>query len=119
MKKLFLLLLFICFSTVAQTYKFGACYMNSNFVKVEGKFIIGETKVSIETDEKNKKLVEYDAFKGTNGIIYITDGSLTHTLSFVEEKGKKKGFEHEIVIVLTLDKRKDEAQIKYYCKLVE
>jgi hypothetical protein len=119
MKKLFLLLLFISFSTVAQTYTFGACYMNSNYVKVEGKFIIGETKVSIETGEKNKTVVEYDAFKGTNGIIYITDGTMNHTLNFIEEKGKKKGFEHEIVIVLTLDKRKDEAQIKYYCKLEE
>lgn len=119
MRNLLLLFIFFCFSIHAQTYKFGACYMNSNYHKMEGTFIIGETKVSIETGEKNKTVFEYDAFKGNNGIIYITDGSMTHTLNFIEEKGKKKGFEHEIIIVLTQDKRKGDTQIKYYCKLEE
>lgn len=120
MKNLHWLFLFISVIGNAQTYQFGACYTNSNYIKAEGTFTIGDKKVSIEAIEnKNKTVVEYEAFKGNNGVIYITDGAMIHTLNILEEKGKKKGFEHEVVIILTLDQKKDGAEIKYYCKKKE
>lgn len=120
MKKLFLLFFFISFSTVAQTYTFGACYTNATYIKTEGTITISEKKVSIESVENKKKTaVEYDAFKDKNGLIYLTDNTLIHTLVILDEKGKKKGFEHDTVMVITLDKSKDNIQIKYYCSLLQ
>lgn len=118
MKKLYLLVFFLNLAGYTQSYKFGAYHANSAFIKAEGTIVISDKKISIESiANKTKTVVEYDAFKDKAGLIYVIDGTMIHTLTFLDEKGKKKGFEHDTVILFTLDKSKDNAQIKYYCTL--
>jgi hypothetical protein len=121
MKKIILGLFLLIYSFgFSQTYKFGALGTTSFASKVLGTININEKKVSIESEYDGKKSsFEYDLIKKTNGLIYFTDGVMTHFFSFVNQKGTKKGFNYDTWIVFNADKRQSTEQIIYYCKLQE
>ncbi len=122
MKKLFLsiLLLSITFYSYSQTYKYGAGFTNGVFFKVEGTLTINEKQVIIEANDKDKKtLFEYDIIKKTNGMLYFTDGVMKHFFTFINEKGTKKGFDYDTIIVFNYDKSQSPYSLMYYCKIQE
>ncbi len=121
MKKI-LLGLFLIVSSFgsAQSYKFGALGTAAFTSKVIGTININEKKVLIETEyDGKKKSLEYDLIRKTNGLIYFTDGVMTHYFSFVDQKGTKKGFDYDTWVVFNFDKSQGNEQIIYYCKLQE
>lgn len=120
MKKIFTALLFFTLFSYSQEYKFGAGFANGIFFKTEGNLSITETKVIFETYDNDKKTItEYEVIKKTNGILYFTDGVMKHFFTFVEEKGKKKGFEYDTMIMFNFDKSQSPISVTYYCKLKE
>jgi len=121
MKKI-ILTLFLTFTLLSysQDYKFGAGFANGTFFKINGSLSITETKVIFETYEKEKKTVfEYDVIKKTNGMLYFTDGVMNHFFTFVDEKGTKKGFNYDTLVVFNYDKSQSNVPVMYYCKLQE
>jgi hypothetical protein len=121
MKKVFLLLIVLIWSnSFGQTYKIGAIFANSLFVKMDGTITVDDKKVIFETIYKDKKnVLEYDLVKKSNSVVYFTDGVMTHFLSFVDDKGKKKGFNYDTLVVYNFDKRQSDLQVMYYCKIQE
>jgi hypothetical protein len=122
MKKLFLtiLLLSITFYSYSQTYKFGAGSSNGINFKVVGNLVINDKQVLFETFEKDKKtLLEYDIIKKTNGMIYFTDGVMTHYFTFINENSTKKGFDYDTLVVFNFDKSQAISPVTYFCKLQE
>ena len=119
MKKIFLLILLsISFYSFSQTYKYGAGFVNGIFIKSEGTLTINEKKVVFEQNDKDKKTIyEYDVIKTINGMLYFTDGVMKHFFTFVNEKGTKKGFDYDTIIVFNFDKSQSPYPISYYCKL--
>lgn len=122
MKKL-LLGLFLIISSVGftQTYKYVAGFTDRvNYF--EGTFTINEKQVIFEVNEKDKKTVfEYDVIKKTNGMLYFTDGVMKHFFTFINEKGTKKGFDYDTIIVFNYDKnvKLSGESLMFYCKLQE
>ncbi len=117
-----LLGLFLIISSVGytQTYKYGAGFTNGVFFKVEGTLTINEKQVIFEVNEKDKKTVfEYDVIKKTNGMLYFTDGVMKHFFTFINEKGTKKGFDYDTIIVFNYDKSQSPYSLMYYCKIQE
>ncbi len=121
MKKI-LLGLFLIISSVGftQTYKYGAGSANGINFKIVGSIVINDKQVLIETINKDKKnLLEYDIVKKTNGIIYFTDGVMTHYFTFVNENGSKKGFDYDTWIIFNFDKSQAATPLIYFCKIQE
>ncbi len=122
MKKISILcFVMFCFLTsFSQKYNYGACFVNPNFIKLEGKIVITDSTVNISSIYKGvEKVNSYSVVKKVNGIIYITDGVMTHSIAMNSESGKKKGFEYDTLIILTFDSRQGVGQnMMYYSKLV-
>ena len=119
MKKL-LFVLFVLSSVLSysQSYKIGAGFVNPTFFKVDGILKITDKKVVFEINNKGKITTnEYEVVKNVNNTVYFTDGVMTHYLNFIDEKGKKKGFEYDIVVVYNFDKKQSDIQLMYYCKI--
>ena len=118
MKKIFLTLsfLFFCSLSFSQTYKFGAISSSSVTAKSEGKIIITDKNVSFESEGKT---FNYDLVKNVNGIIYFTDGVMTHFLTITEQKGSKKGFEYNYMINYQMDKNMGGTNVIYWSKKTE
>ena len=122
MKKLFLtiLLFSITFYSYSQTYKFGAGSANGINFKVVGNLVINDKQVLMETFDNDKKtLFEYDIVKKINGMIYFTDGVMTHYFTFVNENGTKKGFDYDTWVIFNFDKSQTTSPLIYFCKLQE
>ena len=119
MKKLILgIFLFFCLFSYSQDYKFGAGFANGIFFKVNGTLKITDKQVVFETYENDKKTVfEYEVIKKVNGILYFTDGVMKHFFTFINEKGSKKGFEYDTLIMFNYDKSQSNIPVTYYCKL--
>lgn len=108
------------FYSSAQTYKYGALGTTSLATKGYGTININDKKIIIESENDGKKTsFEYDLIKKTNGLIYFTDGVMTHFFSFVNQKGTKKGFDYDTWVVFNSDKNQGTEPIIYYCKLQE
>jgi hypothetical protein len=118
MKKILLVLLFfVSVLSYSQTYKIGAGFVNPTAFKVDGTITISEKKVIFEINNKGKVTTnEYELVKNVNNTIYFTDGVMTHYLNFLNENGKKKGFEYDIIVIYNFDKRQSDVQMMYYCK---
>jgi hypothetical protein len=119
MKKIILgmIFLFSLFS-YSQDYKFGTGYANGVFFKVNGTLKITDKQVVFETVENDKKTVfEYEVIKNVNGLLYFTDGVMKHFFTFINEKGTKKGFEYDTLIIFNYDKSQSNIPVTYYCKL--
>lgn len=120
MKKLIptLTLLLFSFTAYCQTYNYGACFVNPNFIKLEGKILIQDSTVQISTIVKGaEKTNKYSVVKKVNGLIYITDGVVTHSIAILPESGKKKGFEYDNIIIFYFDKSLQGVNMMYYSKL--
>jgi hypothetical protein len=50
-------------------------------------------------------------------MLYFTDGVMKHFFTFVNEKGTRKGFDYDTIIVFNFDKSQSPYPISYYCKL--
>jgi len=105
----------------AQSYSYGACFVNPNFIKLEGKILISDSTVLISTLNKGaEKTNKYSVVKKVNGLIYITDGVMTNSINILPQSGKKKGFEYDNVIIFYFDKNQQTGGIEnmmYYSKL--
>lgn len=114
---LFTLLLF-SITAYCQKYNYGACFVNPNFLKLEGKILILDSTVEISTIFKGaEKTNKYSVVKKVNGLIYITDGVVTNSIAILPETGKKKGFEYDNIIVFYFDKSLQGGNMMYYSKL--
>lgn len=115
----YFLLLFVTIG-YSQSYKFGAGYANGITFKVVGSLMINDKKVIFETFNKDiKDVKEYDLIKNVNGIVYFTDGVMTHFFTFVKDTGKKKGFDYDTLVIFNFDKSQSNMPVTYYCKLQE
>ena len=120
MKKILFVLFFLSIASYSQTYKIGAGFFNPAFFKIDATLNISDVKVIIEISDKGKKTIqEYEVVKKVNGLLYITDGVMTHSLSMLSETGTKKGFKYDTLIVFAFDKRQSELPLMYYGKLQE
>jgi hypothetical protein len=120
-KNILFLLVAILFSvnSNAQSYSYGACFVNPNFIKLEGKILISDSTVLISTINKGaEKTNNYSVVKKVNGLIYITDGVVTHSIAILPESGKKKGFEYDNIITFYFDKSLQGLNMMYYSKLI-
>jgi hypothetical protein len=122
MKKVLILsLLVFCFTCVySQKYIYGACFVNPNFFKLEGRIIISDTTIEISSNYNGvEKTSKYNVLKKINGITYITDGIMNHTVTLTSEKGKKKGFEYDNLIIIYFDKNQPGGieNMIYYSKI--
>lgn len=115
MKKfIFIFCLFSIYNlSYSQTYDFGAMTSSTLTVKTEGKILITEKSVVIESEGKT---YTYELVKNVNGIIYFTDGVMTHFFSIVEQNGKKKGFEYDNMINFQMDKNIGGTSVIYWSK---
>lgn len=104
MKKIFLLFAFFYFSTLSfgQKYKYGAATIGGMNLKIEGTISIDDSIVIIGGGDKNLK---FKRIKSSNDIVYFTDGVMTNYFLISPQKGKKKGFEYETMIIYNLDKK--------------
>lgn len=117
-KVLFVLFLLLSAVSYSQTYKIGAGFVNSTFFKTDGKITINDKKIIIEINNNGKLTTnEYEVVKKANNLLYFTDGVMTHYFSFIDEKGKKKGFEYDNIVVFNFDKKQGDIQVMYYCKI--
>ncbi len=121
MKKLLIGLFLLFVSTgYSQSYKFGAIGTTSFASKILGNITINDEKVIIDSQYDGKEtLSEYQLVKKTNGLVYFTDGVMTHYFSFVKQKGSKKGFDYDTWVIFNFDKSQSTEQIIYYSKLQE
>lgn len=119
MKKILASLLFlacIALPAWAQKYDVGAMFIlttGMNFKSI-GTIEISEKEAVFVFDGKTTK---YEVVKKVNDMVYITDGVMTHTLSFSNKKGKMKGFAYETLIIFAFDKRQRDETFMYYAKL--
>jgi len=111
--------MFCFFNSFSQKYNYGACFVNPNFIKLEGKILISDSTVNISSIYKGEeKINSYSVVKKVNGIIYITDGVMTHSIAMNSQSGKKKGFEYDTILIFTFDSRQGVGQnMMYYSKL--
>ncbi len=118
MKKIILgVFVFLSFVSHTQDYKFGAGFANGIFFKMEGGFKITDKEVVFEVDNNGKTTTtKYQVVKNVNGLLYITDGVMTHFLTFTDMEGKKKGFEYDCIVVFNFDKSQSISPVNYYCK---
>ena len=118
MKKILFTLVLLSLNTLlySQNYEFGAISTSNLTVKSEGKIKINEKTVIIEAEDK---IYNYDFVKKTNGIIYFTDGIMTHFLTILKQKGKKKGFEYDFMINYNMDKNQGGLNIIYWSKEIK
>ena len=116
MKKLIVCsFLFFSFFANSQTYEYGACFANGLFFKNVGTLIIDDKKVIFQ----GATSFEYTVINKANGLLYFTDGVMTHFLTFTSMSGKKKWFEYDIVIVWNYDSKQNLTPCSYYCKLLK
>jgi hypothetical protein len=100
----------------AQKYNYGAALVEV-LVKLEGQITVSEldsivTFSSMVNGKEN--IASYKFIKNANNVIYFTDGVKTNNLLVYKEKGKKKGFDYDTVIILTMDGYASKGI--YYCK---
>lgn len=117
MKGLFVVIvaLFVTVSAYSQTYKYGAMF-SGIIVKAEGKIVVSESDSLVSLTAINNGVENTDTYKfvkKTNRVIYFTDGVKTHSFIINKENGKKKGFEHDTVIILTFEGQ--PITVTYYC----
>ena len=115
MKKLVLLFAFFYISTLSfgQKYKYGVATIGGMNLKIEGTISIDDSIVIISGGEKNLK---FKRIKSSNEIVYFTDGVMTNYFLISPQKGKKKGFAYETMIIYNLDKRMNpNMTIIYWC----
>jgi hypothetical protein len=94
--------------------------VNPNFFKLEGRIIISDTTIEISSNYNGvEKTSKYNVLKKINGITYITDGIMNHTVTLTSEKGKKKGFEYDNLIIIYFDKNQPGGieNMIYYSKI--
>ena len=116
-KTLFIVLLILLSNlSKAQNYDIGVMDMNGMTAKAPGQIKISDSLVTIVTGGKT---LEYKLLKKVNGLTYFTDGVMTHYFTFLEEKGKKKGFEFDTMIFFNPDKNFLPNIITYWCKKKE
>lgn len=118
MKKIILtVLLFLVYNnSFSQTYTFGVISSSNVIVKSQGKILIDDISVTIDSEGKTFK---YDIIKNINNIIYFTDGVMTHFFTIIKEKGKIKGFEYDHMINYQMDKNLGGVNVIYWSKKVE
>jgi hypothetical protein len=100
----------------AQKYDVGAMFGGGINVKAVGKIEISDSTAVFAFD--GSPTMTYDVVKKVNGLVYITDGVMTHTLAFVPKKGKMKGFAYDVLINFAFDKRQRNETFMYYAKIV-
>lgn len=101
------------YNSKAQNFDIGVMDMNGMTAKIEGYIKITDSLVIINTEGKS---LEYQILKKTNGLTYFTDGVMTHYFTFLEESGKKKGFQFDTMIFFNPDKNFLPSIITYWCK---
>ena len=118
MKKIILitLLTLVCNNSFSQKYIYGAISSSNVTVKSEGKIVIDDKYVTIDAEGK---IFKYDIVKNINDIIYFTDGVMTHYFTTVREKGKKKGFEYDIIFNYQMDKNIGGTNVIYWSRKIE
>ena len=116
---MFCFMAFCFLNSYSQKFNYGACFINPNFFKLEGKINISDSTVEILANNNGvKEENKYSVLKKVNGVTYITDGVMTHSLVINSQTGKKKGFEYDNLIIMTFDKKQGGIDnIIYYCKL--
>lgn len=116
MKKLFFLFFIsIALPAQAQKYDTGAMFLLSASLNVKsvGKIEISEKEAIFGFADT---VTKYEILKKVNGLVYITDGVMTHTLSFSKKTGKMKGFAYDTLINFSFDKKQKDEVIMYYAK---
>jgi hypothetical protein len=102
--KLLILGLFVLIGikSQAQIYTYEVLFGSGIFVKTTGSFIITDTTVQTKAITNGKEVIQNFIRKpSSTSAIYYTDGVQTFMLSIQPEVGKKKGYEHEYMIVLS------------------
>lgn len=122
MYKFIVFILIIIFSEkcYSQNYNYGVIFLNSNFIKLEGEIIINDSTVEISNIFNNVKgYSKYSLLKKANGIIYITDGVINSSIVITPEKGKKKGFEYDYLIIFHYNVLQDYSKqsLIYYSRI--
>jgi len=104
MKKLILLFVFIYIASLSfgQKYKYGVATIGGMNLKIEGTISINDSIVTINGGDKN---IKFERIKSTNEIIYFTEGVMINYFIISSQRGKKKGFEYETMIIYNLDKK--------------
>jgi hypothetical protein len=114
MKTVLFFLLLACFGlpAQAQNYDTGVVF-SSIFVKIKGTIEISDSTAIFSFKESTSR---YSVVKKVNNLVYVTDGVMTHTLTFVSKTGKMRGFAYDTMITFVQDKRQGNATVMYYAK---
>lgn len=122
MKRIIILLvLLISFTFVkSQTFELGVLFSNGIWAKIDGKIEVTDSIVTLKYSfQEICEFYEFDFVKKANNIIYITDGVMTHSMTVINQTGKKKGFEYNKLISFVYDKRLSNVTVLYYAKILD
>lgn len=118
MKNFMILLTLTMFSicSYSQTYKVGVFFFPGlGLVKVrdkmESKVIFSDSTVVMSVNNEQAK---YQIVKKINGLVYCTDGIMTHFYTIHNDEGKMKGFSYNRTILFSPDIRQGTAKILLY-----
>ena len=115
MKKIFLLLLLLPLSSIAQEYNVSAMMASGMTIKYDGIIQITDSLFVSKSYNKGKEYVEdYDIINERNGKVYLTDGVETHWYRIMEKSGKKKGKPYSYELHLTYDPNNGRGFVVYY-----
>jgi hypothetical protein len=94
-------------------YTVGIMSSSSGEFPIAGEIVLTD---SIATFTLSGKTATYKVANAANGNIYITDGTMTHTVIVFKETGRVKRFDYNARIFFRSDQNLGGAIANYYCR---
>jgi len=94
------------------SFEIGAMQAGTMVVPLKGEIQLSD---SIATFTISGQTATYKVTNKANQNIYLTDGTMLHTMWISPWPGKTKGYKHTLMINFIQDKRLSDVPIIYYC----